>query len=79
VSRQTSRQVGAIQVYNPKDKDDSSERTWGRCNCCGEDCKSHGMCLSCVQSDCHSDFTEPCSRTGVVDPLDYHSPMYGVE
>lgn len=79
MGRQTSRQVAPIVVHNPKEKDSNTETTWGRCNCCGEDCKSHGMCMSCVQANCHSDFTEPCGRTGVVDPLGKSVQMYGVE
>lgn len=63
-------------MYNPSDEDENGDNTFGQCNCCGEDCQSHGMCVSCVQRNCHPDFTEACRRTGESDPLNLISPDY---
>jgi hypothetical protein len=69
MNRQIGRkQVGAIEVYHPKETD-SEQSGFGTCLCCGEDAQTYGMCLRCVQHNCSASFSDACSRTGAEDPL----------
>jgi len=66
-------QVAPIVVCNPSDSSETSEGNLA-CKCCGEACRSHGMCFSCAQVDCSHHLEEPCTRTGAVDPLELAVP-----